>query len=333
MGIDRLDDDDDAAVVEHERRDVGADDVSGDHADARDVRDARADREEVDSEQGVVGETRDRATCYVELRAAVAAQYGNGAAADHSEARKGWDEAAPGFKQRSAEYEERLPSSERAPVDRSADEPGSWRGDGGQYLDPPTNEEVSRGCEQIRDTEETIVTPAMQRIEAEVPERRLVGFENRLKGQDRIKEKVAYEMEAQPNLTPEEALATVKDAIRYTFGYSEGHYTVGVQADAARLRQSGFELVELRNSWANEEYKGINSRWRVPEDGQLFEVQFHTQISFDAKQITHPAYERLRQPVVTKAEREEFEDFQRNVNAYIPIPPGAAEVPNVRRRS
>ena len=95
----------------------------------------------------------------------------------------------------------------------------------------------------------------------------------------------------------------VKDAIRYTFQYSEEHYTEGVYADVDRLKAAGFELVELRNSWGCEEYKGINSRWRVPENGQLFEVQFHTQISFEAKQLTHPAYERLRNPATTGRNR------------------------------
>ena len=44
------------------------------------------------------------------------------------------------------------------------------------------------------------------------------------------------------------------------------------------------------------EYKGINTRW-VTQEGQRFEVQFHTSESFHAKQnVTHDAYERLRNP-------------------------------------
>lgn len=97
----------------------------------------------------------------------------------------------------------------------------------------------------------------------------------------------------------------------------------GGQTDVGRIKAAGFELVELRNSWNGEEYKGINSRWLVPENGQLFEVQFHTQISFEAKQLTHPAYERLRIEATSKAERDELEAFQRRVNAYVPTPRGA----------
>jgi hypothetical protein len=86
--------------------------------------------------------------------------------------------------------------------------------------------------------------------------------------------------------------------------------------------------VDLRNTWAGEEYKGINSRWRVPESGQLFEVQFHTQSSFEAKQETHLAYEKIRDPATPKPEREELMAYQREVSARIHIPPGAPGIPN-----
>ncbi len=46
-----------------------------------------------------------------------------------------------------------------------------------------------------------------------------------------------------------------------------------------------------------EQYKGINSRWRVPASRQIFEVQFHTYASFEAKQETHGAYEKMRSRV------------------------------------
>ena len=186
---------------------------------------------------------------------------------------------------------------------------------------------VRRGCGEIRETEDKIVTPAIRRIEAEDPDRHLVGLEFRCKSEDRIMEKVAHDMQYKGR-TPDEALANVKDSIRYTFQYTEEHYTEGTYADVDRLKATGFELVELRNSWGGDEYKGINSRWRLPENGQLFEVQFHTQISFEAKQLTHPAYERLRNPATVKAEQEDLVDFQRRVNVYVPGPRDALGIPD-----
>ena len=109
----------------------------------------------------------------------------------------------------------------------------------------------------------------------------------------------------------EEALSIVPDAIRYTFQYREAHYTQGVWADMERLKGQGFELDKLRNTWAGDQYKGINSQWTEPESSQRFEVQFHTRISYEAKQLTHTAYERLRDPSVDEFEKMVLKAFQR----------------------
>ena len=75
--------------------------------------------------------------------------------------------------------------------------------------------------------------------------------------------------------------------------------------------------------WSKDQYKGINSQWIDPESGQRFEVQFHTRISFEAKQLTHDAYERLRTHQADKFEELVLEAFQRKVTAEVPVPPGA----------
>jgi hypothetical protein len=168
----------------------------------------------------------------------------------------------------------------------------------------------------------------MRRVEAEDPTRELVGFEHRLKGTDRIKEKVSDQLRAQPELTADQALAGIPDAIRYTFRYHEAQYAAGVQAGAGRLQAGGFELVKMRNSWTTNQYRGINSQWREPETGQRFEVQFHTQASLDAKQLTHPAYERLRNSLTSPAEQRQLEEYQRKVGSCVPAPVGAAEIPD-----
>jgi hypothetical protein len=201
-------------------------------------------------------------------------------------------------------------------------------GDVSSTLDDTAVAKVKEGCDRIAVAEENIVTPTMLRIEAADPERHLVGLEHRRKGQDRIMEKVARQTEAQADLTPGEALASVKDAIRYTFLYTDEGYGEGVHADVDRLKTAGFELVELRNSWKHEEYKGINSRWLIPGNGQLFEVQFHTQIGFQAKQLSHQAYERLRIPATPMVERDELKDFQRRVSGSVPVPHGAPNYPD-----
>ncbi len=184
---------------------------------------------------------------------------------------------------------------------------------------------IDQGCASVEKIERELVTPAMRRIEAEDPERHLAGLEHRLKERYRIEEKVTHDIEKR-GVSAADAFATMKDAIRYTYCYPDDHYADGVLADCERLKAAGFEHVDSRNWWPHDEYKGFNSWWRVPENGQLFEVQFHTQASLDAKEETHAAYERLRKLPPDHAEVRDLRAYQREVTAKIPMPPGALDI-------
>ena len=176
--------------------------------------------------------------------------------------------------------------------------------------------------------------PAILRVAAEDPTRTVAGFDHRIKGVDRLKEKVADEMRSTPGITPMQALATIADVVRFTFTYGESAYTAGVRNDVERLKAAGFTQVERRNTWSSEQYKGINTRWREPDSGVIFEVQFHTQASLEAKELTHGAYERIRstddETAEAMREATELKTFQRKVNGKIPIPPGVMEYEDYR---
>ncbi len=225
------------------------------------------------------------------------------------------------------EYHRRWPPEERLPVDRSTDPPGSWRSDSNRYLDSAVNEDMEEECDHIVERERERVSPALREAESRDPDRHLVGFQYRLKKHDRIKEKVAEAIE-QYGRSPKEAISHLPDAIRYTFQYQEAHYTESVQADILRMKEQGFKLVGLRNSWLNEQYKGINSHWIEPHSGQRFELQFHTRISFEAKQLTHGSYERLRSGQADEFEGLVLEAFQKRVSGAVPVPAGAADIPD-----
>ena len=188
---------------------------------------------------------------------------------------------------------------------------------------------IDEGCNRVRETEEFVITPAIRRVEAQDPSRSLVGLEFRLKGRERLSEKVAEAVEERGRSVTE-AFGLVKDAVRFTFCYSEDRYTDGVLEDCERLEAEGFLRFDRKNSWAEGEYKGINSRWRTPDGGQIFEVQFHTRASFEAKQETHWAYERLRALPDDEVEVRQLRTYQREVTAKIPHPPGATEIPDYR---
>jgi hypothetical protein len=98
------------------------------------------------------------------------------------------------------------------------------------------------------------------------------------------------------------------------------------------MKDQGFKLDILKNSWSSDQYKSINSKWIEPHTGQRFELQFHTRISFEAKQITHDAYERLRTHQADIFEELVLEAFQGKVTAAVPIPYGAADIPDYSKR-
>jgi hypothetical protein len=283
---------------------------------------------------GAEAETRSREECYVALRVNVAAEESVTArriATEEQAAADKWDKDAEESHWMWSEYQRRWPAEERAQVKRPDDAQGSWRGEGDRSLNPEDNSRVEAACDQIADREREKISPAMRAVESQDPDRHLIGFDRCLKDQDRIKEKVSDTMEEE-GCSAEEALSIVPDAIRYTFQYREAHYTQGVWADVERLKGQGFELDKLRNTWTGDQYKGINSQWIDPENGQGFEVQFHTRISYEAKQLTHDAYERLRTHQADKFEELVLEAFQRKVTSDVPVPPGATDIPDIPER-
>jgi hypothetical protein len=234
-----------------------------------------------------------------------------------------WDQAASDSRAKWCDHVARYPDQDQSDPRNHPD--GSWSSGDGRRLTPDQNSEVDRGYERIREVGERDIVPGMLAVEAADPSRHLAGFEHHIKGEDRLKEKVADRIRSTPGLTPTQALDLIADAVRFTCEYGEATYTTGVRQDIERLKVRGFVEVERRNTWESEQYKGLNGRWREPESGLTFEVQFHTQASREAKELTHQAYERIRS-AVKDPELSELKAFQRYVNSMVPIPPGATEI-------
>jgi len=244
-----------------------------------------------------------------------------------------WSEV-PRFVQMWADHKGRWPADRQpaAGADWPTDPPGSYRSNGGFPLSPERHAETIDAISRARKAEPAI-SADMQTAERENAFGGwLEGFDHRLKGDDRLKEKVAEYLGAEPRKTAQEALREIPDAIRYTFCFQPETYARGYYDMKARLESYGHEMYLSRNSWGNLEYKGINTRW-VTQEGQRFEVQFHTPESFHAKQnITHGSYERIRNPLTSDGERLELRNFQREVSAAIRLPDAAAEIPDYKKK-
>lgn len=212
------------------------------------------------------------------------------------------------------------------------DPPGSWRGDGGRFLSPEENAEANRLIAGLREPEEA-VTGLLQGIEQESKfGGHLVGLDYRLKGDERLKEKIVDAMENEVGASIADATGEIHDAVRYTFCFDKETYADGYRDVHERLVSAGYQMPYRLNHWLeNPQYKGINSRWQSP-DGGRFELQFHTKESFYAKEhLTHRSYERLRSPETSWEESPDLEAYQVAVSAAIPKPAGVAEIPSIRK--
>jgi hypothetical protein len=202
---------------------------------------------------------------------------------------------------------------------------GSWSCGETRKLSSDQNAEVDHEYTRVREVGRNDIVPALRAIEAEDPTRQLAGFENRFKGEDRLKEKIADQLRSTPGITPTQAITLIPDAVRFTLQYPDAGYTAGVLKDTERLKEHGFTLIERRNTWTSDQYKGINSRWQEPKSGVIFEVQFHTEASLEAKELTHEAYQRIRRPA-KDPELAELRAFQRSVNSVVPVPPDVTKI-------
>ena len=243
-----------------------------------------------------------------------------------ADGRAAWAEALPQLRAAWEEHKERYPDRTRAAPRTEPD--GSWTSGEHRRLDPEQNTEATKAHADLADEAGRHILPALRRVEAAAPDRQLAGLEHMIKGEDRLKEKLADVMLVETRLTTRQALDKVPDAVRFTLTYSTERYTESVTIDIDRLRAEGFELIKLKNIWHSDQYKGINSQWRRSETGTRFEMQFHTPESRDAKELTHEAYERLRRPETetTQIERDKLERFQRQVNTLIATPPYAETI-------
>jgi hypothetical protein len=210
--------------------------------------------------------------------------------------------------------------------------PGVRRQEVDQPIDPERLAPVTESVEKVSEAEPPI-SDNVKRVEGgNVRGGWLEGYEFRLKGKERLTEKVAERLKREPERTPEEITGRIHDAIRYTFCLDQKDYTDGYQDIKDRLEACGYEMYHCKNSWTDSQYKGINTRWVTP-GGQRFEVQFHTPESFHAKhEVTHLAYERLRNPATSITERRELMNFQREVSSWVPVPGRVKDISDYEKK-
>ena len=169
---------------------------------------------------------------------------------------------------------------------------------------------------------EPAVTNIMKSCESD--DAHLAGLDFRLKTKDSIARKLvtnAKDME----VTLDEAVPTIRDALRYTLVIEDKKYAEVTQRTLNTLLANGYALTKFKNTWGDDGYKGINVFLRTP-DGVTFELQFHTPLSYDTKEKNHDLYETARSDYASEADKKEANQKMTKIYNAMPIPPDAVKV-------
>jgi hypothetical protein len=200
-----------------------------------------------------------------------------------------------------------------------------WEGENGLHLTPEENAAADEFLDRAKRAESQI-TPVVQGA-AHDTNSELLGYPDYvLKSPESFKRKLATALAESPNRNVGDALADMKDSVRYTMRFPSDGYTDGVNTTVRRFGDAGFESVKFKNTWGSPAYQGINSFWKDPSTGHVFEMQFHTQDSFDAKMDTHELYEQARLPGVSEERKQELNNLQNEIFNSVPRPQGASGI-------
>lgn len=167
------------------------------------------------------------------------------------------------------------------------------------------------------------ITADLQFLEDETAS--LVGLEYRFKTAKSLARKIKTDADAD-NITYEEAVDGIHDALRYTLQIKDENYSSKVAEVMESLLSQGYQIRKFGNFWGNSEYQGINTQLISP-DGYIFELQFHTEQSFYTKEkLNHKYYEIQRDENSTEAEKIEAAQKMVENQAKVHIPEGVQEL-------
>ena len=113
-----------------------------------------------------------------------------------------------------------------------------------------------------------------------------------LKEPDSTFSKIGHRLLAQPSATVSEIEGQMRDNLRYTFVSESAVHDANIRSATAQLIAKGYEPLIASNYWTLNDrgYAAVNTNWASP-NGQVFEIQFHTQDGLEVKEVfSHPLY-------------------------------------------
>ena len=171
---------------------------------------------------------------------------------------------------------------------------------------------------------EPIITGDLQRMAAAV-QARMAGLDYRFKGRESLIRKIESKTWRR-DVTPARAAANITDVLRYTVLLDGESFVSQYWQLQEQLAASGYQTNKVSNTWRkNAVYKGINTT--ITKNGQVFELQFHTEQSFNLKNNElHKLYEEAREISTSTERRAELQRQMIELSRQIPTPPGISTI-------
>lgn len=140
-------------------------------------------------------------------------------------------------------------------------------------------------------------------------------------------------MEKNGECSIEENMSKMPDIIRYTQICKHDDIFTSAKSIISTLEERGYKLKAVNNyyekPYKTTGYKGLHMNLISPQ-GQIFELQIHSEKSFAAKQKGHEMYEEMRAVATPVERKEELKPIIMKIHSAVPDPPGYNELHNFR---
>ena len=171
------------------------------------------------------------------------------------------------------------------------------------------------------------ITADLQNIAREIFAE-MIGLENKFKSKESLTRKLIDKSYGNIRQMPKKA-KIINDALRYTFILPIETYAENLHQTIEELRNFGYRVPEHKvwNAWQtvgsgiDRGYRGVNITV-ISSQNQKFELQFHTEESFNLKEETHIFYEELRDRNTSSKREIKLIDVLKEAAAHIKRPDG-----------
>lgn len=156
---------------------------------------------------------------------------------------------------------------------------------------------------QLAEKVEKVITPFLTNL-AEKYNGKLHGLNYKFKSEESALRKILSHIDDDTSTNKnnsaylDKKVEELKDYLRYTIVLDENGFTDNVSNILRELKDNDYKLMDLKNRFNEPYYKDISSHYfdnKTIKIQFIFELQFHTEKSLKAKEISHSLYEITRE--------------------------------------